>query len=187
MAAPGMCNPDDENPCVDGDASVEAVTSDGRSTGQRNHDALKALCRAMLASGQLGSHKGLPVTMVISTMLAESESGKGHAVTGGGSLLPTSGGDRQAAAAYHDLSVFDYHTAEPLHLGRSRRLVSEPNEPRCMPAPRLTFPGLYGGWLSQRGPPRSTPGRRRTNRDRRPDPGLRQRHPPVSPPNGWRT
>jgi hypothetical protein len=26
----------------------------------------KAICRAMLASGQLGSHKGLPVTMVVS-------------------------------------------------------------------------------------------------------------------------
>ena len=92
-AAPGMCIPDDENPCVDGDASVEAVTSDGRSTGQRNHDALKALCRAMLASGQLGSHKGLPVTMVISTTLAELESGKGHAVTGGGSSAADVGGD----------------------------------------------------------------------------------------------
>ena len=44
--------------------------------------------RALLASGQLGSHNGLPVTMAISTTLQELESGTGQAVTGGGSLLP---------------------------------------------------------------------------------------------------
>ena len=47
---------------------------------------------------QLGSHNGLPVTMVISTTLKELESGRGHAVTGGGSLLPMSEVIRQAAA-----------------------------------------------------------------------------------------
>ncbi len=41
-AAPGMANPDDENPCVDGDPSPAAVTGDARSSGQRNHDALNA-------------------------------------------------------------------------------------------------------------------------------------------------
>ena len=61
------------------------------------------MCRAMLASGQLGSHKGLPVTMVVSTTLKELESGVGHAVTGGGSLLPMSEVIRQAAAAHHYL------------------------------------------------------------------------------------
>ena len=123
-AAPGMCNPDDEDPCVDGEPSGENVSGDTRSTGQRNHDALKALCRAMLASGQLGSHNGLPVTMVISTTLKELESGKGHAVTGGGTLLPMSEVIRQASAAHHYLVVFDNHTQCPLYLGRSRRLAS---------------------------------------------------------------
>ena len=42
----------------------------------------------LLTSEALGSHNGLPVTMVISTTLQELESGKGYAVTGGGSLLP---------------------------------------------------------------------------------------------------
>ena len=67
----------------------------------------------MLASGQLGSHKGLPVTMVISTTLAELESGRGHAVTGGGTLLPMAEVIRQAAAAHHYLAVFDDHTEQP--------------------------------------------------------------------------
>jgi hypothetical protein len=78
LAAPGMCHPDDQNPCIDGEPSPDHVSGDLRSTGQRNHDALKAVLRAILASGQLGSHKGLPVTMVISTTLQELESGKGQ-------------------------------------------------------------------------------------------------------------
>ena len=32
-AAPGMCNPDDEDPCVDGEPSGENVSGDARSTG----------------------------------------------------------------------------------------------------------------------------------------------------------
>jgi hypothetical protein len=124
LAAPGRCNPDDESPCVDGEPSTEAVAADTRSTGQRNHDALKALGRAMLASGALGSHNGLPVTMVITTTLHDLQSGKGHAVTGGGSLLPMSDVIKQAAAAHHYLAVFDDHSAEPLYLGRAKRLAS---------------------------------------------------------------
>src|ERR1700687_1330669 len=55
-AAPGMCNPDDESPCVDGQPSEAAIQRDMRSSGQRNHDALKAAARTVLASGQLGQH-----------------------------------------------------------------------------------------------------------------------------------
>jgi Domain of unknown function (DUF222) len=105
LAAPGMCNPDDEAPCVDGDPSAEAAACDTRSTGQRNHDAVTAMGRALLASGQLGSHTGLPVTMVITTTLQDLESGKGHAVTGGGCLLPMSEVIRQASEAHHYLAV----------------------------------------------------------------------------------
>ena len=123
-AAPGMCNPEDPSPCLDGEPSKETGAADMRSQGQRNHDALTAMARSLLASGQLGSHNGLPVTMVISTTLQDLESGKGHAVTGGGSLLPMSQVIRQAAAAHHYLAVVDKHTEQPLYLGRSRRLAS---------------------------------------------------------------
>ncbi len=41
-AAPGMCNPDDETPCVDGEPDQDTVRRDTRSQGQRNHDALNA-------------------------------------------------------------------------------------------------------------------------------------------------
>jgi hypothetical protein len=63
-------------------------------------------------------------TMVITTTLHDLQSGKGHAVTAGGSLLPMSDVIRQAAAAHHYLAVFDDHTAEPLYLGRAKRLAS---------------------------------------------------------------
>ena len=141
-AAPGVCNPDDEVPQVDGDPSPESVVGDCRTTGQRNHDALKALARAMLASGQLGSHKGLPVTLIVSTTLTELESGRGHAVTAGGSLLPMSEVIRQAAAAHHYLAVFDNHTECPLYLGRSRRLASTAQRIVLYAKDRgCTFPG----------------------------------------------
>ncbi|RDH79284.1 HNH endonuclease [Mycolicibacterium moriokaense] len=124
-AAPGMCNPDDENPCIDGEPTPEACRGDTRSTGKRNHDAFKAVCRAILASGQLGSHNGLPVTMVILARLAELESGRGYAVTGGGTLIPMSEVIRQAAAAHHYLAIFDDHTEEALYLGRAKRFASK--------------------------------------------------------------
>ena len=57
-AAPGMCNPDDEKPCLDGDPSPEAVTGDYRSTGQRNHDALKAIGRADSGLRAIGQSQG---------------------------------------------------------------------------------------------------------------------------------
>jgi len=125
LAAPGMCHPDDQSPCVDSEPTADARTSDLRTTGQRNHDALKAVLRAMLASGQLGSHKGLPATMVITTTLHELESGIGHAVTGGGTVLPMREVIRLASAAHHYLCVFDDHIEQPLYLGRAKRLATK--------------------------------------------------------------
>ncbi len=124
LAAPGMCNPDDDTPCVDGDPSTEAKSADTRNQSQRNHDALKAMGRSVLASGELGQHNGLPVTIIVSTTLQELESGIGQAVTGGGTLLPMREVIRLASHAHHYLSIFDKHTREPLYLGRTKRLAS---------------------------------------------------------------
>jgi len=123
-AAPGMGNPDDPSPCVDGDPDEAAKASDTRTPAQRNHDALKVIGRAVLASGQLGSHNGLPCTVIVSTTLTELESGAGHAVTGGGTLLPMSDVIRLASHSYHCLTIFDDHTGRPLYLGRTKRLAS---------------------------------------------------------------
>ncbi|RXL54431.1 DUF222 domain-containing protein, partial [Citrobacter sp. AAK_AS5] len=51
-AAPGKCNPNDETPCLDGQPDEAAVERDSRTAAQRRHDALSAVARATLASGQ---------------------------------------------------------------------------------------------------------------------------------------
>lgn len=124
LAAPGMCNPEDENPCVEGEPDAQQRGSDTRTAAQRNHDALVAIGRIALCSGELGKHNGLPVTVIVSTTLQELQSGAGQAVTGGGSLLPMRDLIRMASHAHHYLAVFDQHTNEALYLGRTKRLAS---------------------------------------------------------------
>lgn len=148
-AAPGMCNPDDEAPCIDDEPSEDHVGADQRTQSQRNHDALKAMGRSVLSSGELGKHRGLPVTIIVSTTLQELESGAGIAVTGGGTTLPMSDVIRLASQAHHYLSIFDKHTQEPLYLGRTKRLASAGQRivlhcrDRGCTAPGCTVPG-YG-------------------------------------------
>ena len=123
-AAPGMCNPDDEAACVDGEPSKEAVQVDRRSQGQRNHDALKAMGRSVLASGELGKHNGLPATIIVSTTLQDLQSAAGVAVTAGGTLLPMREVIKQASQAHHYLVIYDKHTREPLYCGRAKRFAT---------------------------------------------------------------
>lgn len=106
LAAPGMCNPDDPHPCVSGTPTQTAIESDTRSAAQRTHDAINTALRAMLCSTDLGQHNGLPATIIVSTTLAELESGCGNALTGGGTLLPMHDVIRLASHAHHYLRIF---------------------------------------------------------------------------------
>ncbi|OBH58098.1 maturase [Mycobacterium colombiense] len=124
FAAPGVCNPDDQTPCVTGEPDDERVRGDRRSPAHRQHDALNVLVRGQLGDPKLGRHNGLPVTVIVSTTLEELTSGTGRAVTGGGTLLPMRDVIRMASHAYHYLAVFDEHTSRPLYLGRSRRIAT---------------------------------------------------------------
>ncbi|HEY2196876.1 MAG TPA: 13E12 repeat family protein, partial [Mycobacterium sp.] len=90
LAAPGMCNPDDVEPCISGTPSQAAIQGDARSAGQRHHDALNAGLRALLASGELGQHNGLPASIIVTTTLRDLEASAGKALTAGGTLLPMS-------------------------------------------------------------------------------------------------
>ncbi|WP_164910177.1 DUF222 domain-containing protein [Mycobacteroides franklinii] len=123
LAAPGMCNPNDQSPQVDGEPSPDAVDHDTRSSAQRNHDALRAALRSTLASGELGSHHGLPVAVIVSTTLSEIENAAGIATTGAGTRLPMRDLIRAAAHAHHYLSIFD-DDGRPLYLGRTKRIAS---------------------------------------------------------------
>lgn len=121
-ATPGMCNPDDQMPVVDGQADEQARQRDNRSPAQRNHDGLNAALRALLASGDLGRHNGLPATIIVTTTLAELEAAAGRGLTAGGALLPMSDVIRLARHAHHYLTIFDRGKA--IGLCHTKRLAS---------------------------------------------------------------
>ncbi|OBK47360.1 hypothetical protein A5657_24830, partial [Mycobacterium kubicae] len=122
LAAPGMCNPDDQTPCVEGAPSEDAIRHDLRSAAQRNHDGMLAACRALLCSGELGQHNGLPASIIVTTTLRELEAAAGKGLTGGGTLLPMSDVIRLSRHAHHYLAIFDHGKA--LALYHTKRLAS---------------------------------------------------------------
>jgi hypothetical protein len=149
LAAPGMGNPDDETPRVEGEPDEKQRRADTRSPAQRNHDAWLAVGRMALCSKDLGRHNGLPVTVIVSTTLQELEKGAGVAVTGGGSLLPMPDLIRMASHAFHYLAVFDQHTSQALYLGRTKRIASPAQRimlharDRGCTRPGCTIPGYW--------------------------------------------
>jgi hypothetical protein len=147
LAAPGMCSPTDDIPCVDGTPTQEAIERDARSPAQRQHDGLNAALRAVLASGKLSQHNGLPASIIITTTLAELEAAAGRGLTGGGTMLPMSDVIRLARHAHHYLAIFDkgkalalYHTKRLASPGQ--RIVLYANDRGCS-APGCTVPGYY--------------------------------------------
>ncbi|MCV7444332.1 HNH endonuclease [Mycobacterium paraense] len=122
---PGRHQPDD----------AESQERDQRTVGQRCHDALKLGFKTAIDSGDLGTHRGHPVTVIVTTTLAELDRAA-HAVadpsapmpapalTGGGSRLPMRDLIRMAAEGIHYLAVFDDHTGRPLYLGRQKRIAT---------------------------------------------------------------
>ena len=164
LAAPGMCNPDDQAPCLDQHPDPAVAHRDTRTPGQRNHDALIAMARSVLASGELGQHNGLPATIIVSTTLQELQSATGQAVTGGGTLLPMPDVIRLATHAHHYVAVFDRHTSQPLYLGHSKRIASPAQriilhaKDRGCTRPGCTAPGYWcqvhhvAGWAADNGP-----------------------------------
>ncbi|MFI5508789.1 HNH endonuclease signature motif containing protein [Mycobacterium sp. NPDC051804] len=136
-AAPGMCNPVDEQPCVSGTPTQAQIDNDQRSLAQRQHDALIAVGRSVLESGELGQHNGLPTSIIIRTTLQDLQSCAGVGVTGGGTVVPISDVVRMAAHAHHFLAVFDKATGSALDLFRTRRVAS--------PAQRIMLIARDGG------------------------------------------
>ncbi len=112
-----------------------AETPDDRSASQRCHDGIKLGLKAGIASGQLGSHRGVAVTVIARTTLAELNQAA-HAVinpdipmpsparTGGDTALPMRDLIRMAADAIHYLAVFEDHSDRPIYLGRQKRIAT---------------------------------------------------------------
>ena len=136
-AAPGMCNPDDEQPCTSGTPTQEQIDNDHRSLAQRQHDAIVAIGRIALMSGDLGTLNGLPVSVIIRTTIQDLESRAGVGVSGGGTRLPIKDVIRMAGHAHHYLAVFDRSTGSALELLRTRRIAS--------PAQRIMLIAREGG------------------------------------------
>jgi hypothetical protein len=108
---------------------------DDRTPAQRCHDALQLGLETAIASGGLGVHRGHPVTVVVTTTLAELNQAADAALdssipmppsarTGGGSRLPMRDLIAMAATSIHYLAVFDEHTTRPLYLGRQKRIAT---------------------------------------------------------------
>ncbi|WP_082990540.1 13E12 repeat family protein [Mycobacterium sp. 1482292.6] len=147
LAAPGMCNPDDEQPVIDSAPPQDAVQRDTRSTAQRHHDGLNAALRALLASAKLGQHNGLPASIILTTTLEDLERSTGTALTAAGTLLPMSDVIRLARHAHHYLAIFDkgtslalYHTKRLASPGQ--RIVLHAKDRGCS-HPSCDVPGYY--------------------------------------------
>jgi len=149
-AAPGMCNPTDQTATTDGQPDEQARQHDARSSAQRNHDALTAMVRTLLCSGQLGSHRGLPVSIIVTARLTDLETQTGVGVTGGGSVLPMGDVIRLARHAHHYLAIFDGR-GRPLWLGHTKRLASADQRIVLHAFDRgCSFPGCHApGYLSE--------------------------------------
>jgi hypothetical protein len=113
----------------------DSESRDNRTPAQRCHDALKLGLETGIASGGLGVHRGHPVTVVVTTTLAELDRAAEAAVdssiptpaparTGGGSRLPMRDLISMAGRSIHYLAVFDNHTERPLYLGRQKRIAT---------------------------------------------------------------
>ena len=125
-AAPGMCNPADDQPCLSGTPSQAQIDADTRTLAQRQHDAILFIGRHALDKGELGNLNGLPTSVLIRTTLHDLMTLTGTATTGGGSYVPVKDVVRMAAEnnANNYLGVFDDVTGEVLDFFRTRRTAS---------------------------------------------------------------
>ncbi len=140
--------------------SVVDAATDTRTPAQRCHDAFTWGMRTALESGSLGQHRGLPVTVIVTTTLEAVQQAAqaatdpsipmpAPAVTGGGSSLPMRDFLRMASGAIPFLAVFDGHSNRPLYLARGQRLATADQRIICYArdrgctGPNCTVPG-YG-------------------------------------------
>lgn len=130
-ARPGVCNPEDPNsPATDIDAVDPAVLdaaarADHRSPAQRTHDALAALLGSGIVAEELGRHRGMPVSTILTVKLddLDTDRASGAATTATGGTVPIREALKLAERSRPYLAVFD-HAGLPLHLGRMKRLAS---------------------------------------------------------------
>ena len=124
LAAPGMCNSADDQPCISGTPSQAAID---RATPAAPDSATTTLCSRWHARPA-----GVRRTRSAQRLARQHhrhhhaartrEAGAGKALTGGGTLLPMSDVIRLASHAHHYLAIFDKGKA--LALYHTKRLAS---------------------------------------------------------------
>ncbi|MRH91324.1 DUF222 domain-containing protein, partial [Nocardia sp. SYP-A9097] len=148
LARPGMCNPEDpDSPCTTTQATDRTVLAaaakrDTRSAAQRNHDALLAFLRFECDPTILGTHRGLPVTALLSMSVADVERGTGIATTATGGTLSVSEALKLATTAQDSstfVAVLD-QVGAPVHVARVRRTPG--NRARGKGAAKNPTPGI---------------------------------------------
>ncbi|WP_282782646.1 HNH endonuclease signature motif containing protein [Nocardia sp. CC201C] len=132
-ARPGMCMPDDpdspqlgvhEPDGFDPNRLALAVGRDRRTPAQRRHDALKAFLNAS-GPERLGSHRGLPVSIVLTLSVGDLLRGAGVARTATGTTIPVRQAWRMAEGSIPLLLIFDENAGKPLYLGEGARIASQ--------------------------------------------------------------
>ncbi|GAA5061638.1 HNH endonuclease signature motif containing protein [Nocardia callitridis] len=126
-ARPGMCNPEDpDSPrgieSVDRDVLASAAGRDRRSAAQRTHDAFLAILHPDNTAGW-GTHRGVPVSTILTMSVAEVEKSAGVATTATGGAVPMREALELAQHSKPFLVVFD-HAGVPLHFGTTKRLAT---------------------------------------------------------------
>ncbi|GAA5053489.1 HNH endonuclease signature motif containing protein [Nocardia callitridis] len=135
-ARPGMNNPDDPGApgIVNGntvigdtttnrDALAAAARRDRRSAAQRTHDALLAILHPDNTGQHWGTHRGVPVSTILTMNVADVEKAAGVATTATGGTVPMSEALELAQTSRPFLAVFD-HAGAPLHFGLTKRFAT---------------------------------------------------------------
>ncbi len=147
--------------------------------GQRRHDALVAVGRMALESGELGQLNGLPTSIIIRTTLQDLESRAGIGTTGGGTMMPINDVD-PAGRPREPLSggVRQSHRIGAGPLPHQTHGVAGAADHAHRPRRRLHQTLLHRRRLRQPGPSRRARlARRRQHQCQRNGPGLRSGQP----------
>ena len=96
---------------------------DERTCPQRQHDALSAVCRTALASGDIGRNRGLPATLLVTMGIDDLERRAGTATTATGGTMPVGDAVKLVGDATQLLGVFG-KDGQNLYLSRTARLAT---------------------------------------------------------------
>ncbi|MET9491300.1 DUF222 domain-containing protein [Nocardia sp. NPDC006630] len=128
LARPGMCNPaDKESPWVEDEDHpvprevLEACAArDERSKAQRQHDALLAVLHPDFNPAKLGSHRGLPVSTIMTIDIEDVERAAGVATLATGGQVPVENAVKMMARHCKTFILVKNKNGMPLHIGEIR-------------------------------------------------------------------